>query len=262
MNDDLISISTQIRRLMNAERRRTGVSPAKALKARADVPATLSGVAVNRWMTGLTTTAPKRHVDYMLTLWAEMPDDAGRLTTNGLPRIWTRKNEEHFVPLTSDMVAELHAQLARTGLMPRELMQSRSDAPDGFRYQVIGDWFHHRRKTVSQPLWDWVMNALRAHPDKGMTPKATPKSDTPKNAVAGRPTYRAITDGERAMLIAHRDRTGLNPNELFKLTPSKPATLHANMVKAWMLNQTRSADPELMQYVLDLYASLPSKLLQ
>ena len=66
-------------------------------------------------------------------------------------------------------------------------------------------------------------------------------------------------DDELLALVTHRDRTGMKSAALLKSAPDKPSNLRAETVKAWMNGQTRSADPAMLKYVLNLYASLPDK---
>lgn len=257
--NEFITMTVSLRRKLALEERRTGISVRAILQDRTDLPDGLTKRDAQRLMSGIIKTSPKAHIDYLSNLWLEIADDAGRITSDGVPVVWTQKHDEHFIPLIDAMIAQLHAEMKRTGMTPRAFAMSCAKLPEGLNQAIITDWLHARRKTVSQAYWNFVINALGKLPNKSDTPALPVNRNHSTNEVAGRPDYRRISDNELLALVTHRDRTGIKATALLKSAPDKPSGLRAETVKAWTNGQTRSADPAMLKYVLDLYASLPDK---
>ena len=259
IENDIITISISLRRNLVREEKRTGLSVRTLLRDRTDLPYGLTRRDAQRLLAGIIKTAPKAHIDYLTNLWAGIADDAGRITSDGVPVVWTQKYDEHFIPLTRTMIYQLHAEMKRTGMTPRTFVMSCTKMPEGLNEAFINDWLHARRKIVSQAYWNFVINELGNLPAKSDAPTSPVNRNRSQNEVAGRPDYRCISDDELLALVTHRDRTGMKSAALLKSAPDKPSNLRAETVKAWMNGQTRSADPAMLKYVLNLYASLPDK---
>lgn len=86
------------------------------MKNARDLSEGLPARSVNRWMTGLVSSAPRAHVDYVSARWGKMPDDPGRITRDG--RKLSKRGARHPVPgeewiaLTDAMIALLRAEFA------------------------------------------------------------------------------------------------------------------------------------------------------
>lgn len=68
-----------------------------------------------------------------------------------------------------------------------------------------------------------------------------------------------ITDDIRAALFAHKERTGLTPEEFLQCGTNAPDDLTVYILKGWLWGKTANARLDHLQYVLDTWENLPRK---
>lgn len=143
-----------------------------------------------------------------------------------------------YIPLTDDIVQQLRAHQARTGIGPAQLLEDAEDKPPGLRTTDIRSWLAHRNKTAQKDLIDYVIRRWAAMPDQVVVP---------------------ITPNMRDTLRREKQRTGLTlPNALVN-RPDIPDGLSVGMIHGWLYGQVKTARREYLDYVLGLLKHLPDK---
>ncbi|ESQ81982.1 hypothetical protein [Asticcacaulis benevestitus] len=79
MSDDIIPITNDLKRKLNSEKTRTGISAIMLLEGETNIPAGLTSRTIYRCLGGLSKTASCAHLDYVLVKWAQYEDDAKSL---------------------------------------------------------------------------------------------------------------------------------------------------------------------------------------
>lgn len=154
-----IPMTLELRRRLRAERKRTGLSPKMLLIDRLDLPSGLAASHISRWESGITRAAPKFHVDYVLTLWSAVRDDAGRIDENGQlrkrpGRRHARGNEE-WIDVTPEMGARLHSAMIRSGYAARAIAEH-PDRPPELSARMVNSWIYGESKKARKSCWDFV----------------------------------------------------------------------------------------------------------
>ncbi len=163
---DDIAITDAIRAALRAEIRRTGVTAIGLIKGRRDLPTGLDARAVNRWLTGVRKIARRSDLEFAAKRWAELPDDPGRVTTDG--RRLSRRGARHpaadetWIEVTPAMSAHLRAELSRTGITSAAILRGVPDLPVGLNQRVVRGWLYGETKTTDEAHWAVVVRYLMA----------------------------------------------------------------------------------------------------
>jgi hypothetical protein len=141
MNDETVAITNEIKQKLKREKLRTGLSAIALFKSEIDIPIGLTSGVVNRWLSGLTKTASRNHLDYVIGKWSDRQDDAGRVSIDG-SRTITRgrkfpKPSEEWINVTDEMAAHLRAEFVRTGVDYTSMLDDVSEVPDGLSSRII-----------------------------------------------------------------------------------------------------------------------------
>lgn len=88
-----VPMTTDRRRALRAEITRTGLTAIMLFENARGLPEGLDARTVNRWIGGLTKAASKRDLDHAMMLWSKLPDDPGRMTSDG--RRLSRRGARH-----------------------------------------------------------------------------------------------------------------------------------------------------------------------
>lgn len=254
----LILLTPQHRALFRAEKKRTGATPRMFLTDDLDVPDGLTFQTVNKWVTGSIKEVIKDHLDYVLKKWAQIPDNAGRILSDGTILLQGRRRfliSQRWVSLTEEMSAALNAEFTRTGASPHTFLNDIEGAPSQLSSRIIKTWIYRQAKTVNVELWSYIMAQLKALPDKS----ADGISRKPGKKYKNRPDHREITNIEREALKAHRLRTGIGAIRMMNGATDKPKGLDGYMINGWMSGVTRTALPEYLRYALARYADVPTR---
>lgn len=213
------------------------------LRGARDKPAGLSSSMIDSWLSGAVQSAVPVHVAYALNRWKALP-------TN-------RKAQ-----LTPEMSAALAAEIDRTGMDPIRFMDA-DDIPQGLTWRVILSWIKLTTSTLSQTHWKYVTERLRALPDSSYPPLYRERRTEPARAssnLSQRVAWTALREIEKsdlAELRHHRERTGIGGAILLKTATDKPAGLTPSMISSWITGVAKTANPELVAYVLARYRAWP-----
>ncbi len=254
-----ILLTSLHRSLFRAEKKRTGATPRMFLADDMDRPEGLTFRTVNKWINGSIKEALPAHLDYVLKRWAKLPDDTGRVLSDGTVLLKGGRRgliSESWVSLTEKMSAKLNAEFTRTGASPHTFLDDLQDAPAQLTSRIIKTWVYSQAKTVNTELWDFVMMQLKALPDH----KAGGIIRKPRKKFKNRPDHREITDIERETLKAHRQRTSVGAIRMMRGATDKPKGLQGYMINGWMSGTTRTALPQHIIYVLARYADYPTRI--
>ncbi|MEC3949290.1 hypothetical protein [Sphingobium sp. HWE2-09] len=163
-----VPITKAIRQKLRAEIKRTGVTAMMLLKEAPDLPDGLTVAHVNRWIGGVIDAARARHIDYVMSRWASLPDNAGRVSSNGspLPKRGKRfADSAKRIEVTAEMSRLLRSELARTGIDHATLLDGMSHVPEGLNARIIAGWLYRQAATTNEIYWAFVMTWLGAAPD-------------------------------------------------------------------------------------------------
>lgn len=167
-------ITKVVRQTLRAEIKRTGITAIMLLNEAHDIPDGLNAAHINRWMGGVITSAPARHVGYVIDRWAGLPDNAGSVSADGGQRPKRGKrfaDDDARMAVTEAMSKELRAELARTGLDHATLTQRFDNPPSGLTARIIRGWLYRDSATTNETYWNFVMAWLMATPDlSGLLP--------------------------------------------------------------------------------------------
>lgn len=239
---------------LKSEILRTGFD-VRSLKHRSDVPAGLDVRQVRRWIKGWVVEVPSEHFDYIVGLLSTLPDYGASGIDGYIPKSGRRvpPSASAWLELTSDMTDRLEAELKRTGASLSGIARAGKNHVAGLSMIMLSNWRNGKTATVNPDHWDFVLRYLTSLPDKPLA-KRKPVSRFSNRHKA---IYRPITDDEYHQLIRHEARTGLSGSAMYVHAKRPPRDLDGNMVAAWLRQQTLSASPQHIAFVLRLYASLP-----
>lgn len=133
-----IEISEDHRDQLKQAREQTGCGASAFLKWAKDVPSGLTGMTIEHWMQGRTKTADNALLMFVLTNWPEMPKK---------------------VPITDELVRMLRSEEARTGLVPKRLIATMDEVPDGLTALSVSMWMNKRVKQAWQEQVDAILKA-------------------------------------------------------------------------------------------------------
>ena len=167
---DDITITDTLRAKLRVERQRTGVTAINLLKACRDVPDGLNARAVNRWIGGLIRSAPASDLNYVVALWAALPDHPGQLSHDGgrRGRLGRRqpKEGESWIVISEAMRLHLRDELTRTGLTVPQLFRMEGNLPFGLNLRVFNGWLYGEIGQADQACWTFANELLRGCPAK------------------------------------------------------------------------------------------------
>jgi hypothetical protein len=142
-------LNSDILKLLDAERKRTGTTPAALLKnCTSEVPEGLHSHNVVNWMQGLVKRVNREHLDFVLAEYAKLT------------------NEGYRIKLTKDRRDLLAAEANRTGCGSVQILRlAAKPLPKGLNSGLINLWLHGKVQTVRRDHWEHVMKAYASLPD-------------------------------------------------------------------------------------------------
>jgi len=144
---------------------------------------------------------------------------------------------ERPIPIEGWMLTNLRKS-QDMGLLPEKLFDGAADVPGGLNAGVIGEWLDGSASEAKKNHLDWVLARC----------KALSSVETPRVA---------ITEGLRATLIAHRERSGVAQSALLKGARDLPDGLSAPLITAWIGGFVDSARKDYLDYVIARWKALP-----
>lgn len=143
---------------------------------------------------------------------------------------------EKRIPLTVDIVEQIRAEIARTGVGPTRLMKRANAPPEGLSAGIISHWLHRRIKTARRECLEYALDLWRSLP--------------------GDPLIQ-ITSELRQKLHDEAARTGKGATAMMRgLRPSEHGGLSAATVKGWMLGRVKTAERDKVHFVLNRWSKI------
>lgn len=232
-----VEITESFRDKIRAEITRTGLGPQAILRGRKDKPVKLNASMISNILSGAVNTATREIYDYLSTLWDVNPA---------------------WVAIDNALRDRMKAEWERTGVGPTDLVRH---FPQDKHYlkAKVHRWVNGDTKQARQDELDLAMDIWEKLPNK----KAV-KPVTAQKSLTGPPsrhynTYENISAEDLAVLREERKRTGMGGRKLWHHAENPPAFLDYFIVQSWLDGGVKSAPPEHVRYVLDLYKSLPDR---
>lgn len=153
-------ISPQILKTLHRERDRTGIAGKALLRGIDKLPAGLAASTVNAWLSGSTTTACADHVDFVLTQYRALPDNArGRSKSRSGRPVAAHPGR---VPVTEEMRTAI-LTLKRTANAGNQLamLRSYSGCPDDLTPVTLAHVLSGRNQTIKVEHWRFLKRAAR-----------------------------------------------------------------------------------------------------
>lgn len=133
-----IEITNDHRAELKLAREQTGCGASAFLRWAETVPNGLTGMTIEHWMQGRIKTANAELLEFALENWPKMPKK---------------------VPITDELVRILRSEEARTGLVPKRLLATMDEVPDGLTALNVSMWMNKRVKQAWHEQVDAVLKA-------------------------------------------------------------------------------------------------------
>lgn len=201
-----------------------------------------------RWLEGTAKLVKKRHLYEVLGYLKNLPDGYGG-------------GDKTYIPLTPEMLAGIRRHKERSGAGPTKL----AGLLRQFGVNLTPSRVHHilagKSQTVRKGEIQPLLKILEDLPDK-TPPKPKKQSISGGHRVKRRstnPGYTKIPEQKIQEMRDHKERTGISAEKLLKFALGKPEFLDYHMVNNWIAGKTKTALPEWVDYVLNLWEARPPK---
>jgi len=267
-----IPLTDEMRIELRFEIDRTGVGLSEFFRKADATPASMKPKIAEAWLYGSTKSALEENWRWLIDGYRKLPTappictDLPEVTpTDPYIRASPVRPKSSFVPITEEMRSRFRSELARTGATLSSLAKICSDDIEKLTVQKLFRWKSGVTKRAAPVSWQRAMEALSNLPD------ARPRSKNKRRVVVEPPAkpkapfhpwrddYIKITPKLKEQLNFHMQRTGVGAAELLRIAQDAPDGLSADLIKNWKLGAVKSADEELIYFVLNLLKSLPDK---
>ena len=134
--------------LLQSEHDRTGIGPSALLRGTSgERPSGLSSTQINGWLRGTAKTAKRRYLNYVLDLWASLPDQGDK------------------VPVTTELRATMQAEINRTGISLPKLVKMARKPPNDLNSDTVQRAIYGQAETLDRSHFDWLTQQWRQCPD-------------------------------------------------------------------------------------------------
>lgn len=140
------------------------------------------------------------------------------------------------MPLTQDMIAELHDHVGRTGTGSARLLRGAKDKPQGLKSGIVDSWLHGLVESVRPEYHAYVLARWASLPDRRRMPLTTEMSAT---------------------LNAEMVRTGLGPVTALRGGRDRPPDLTHAVVSGSAGATVNTVAVEHWEYLLGRLRALP-----
>ncbi|WP_309383978.1 DEAD/DEAH box helicase [Cerasicoccus frondis] len=216
------SITELERKQIREQVERTGLKGMSLFELIKVKPSDLTKRNAIKIISGQKKSAKPSHITVILETYAAQPDAKMRLITE-----LERK--------------QMREQVERTGLGGYSLFDKMDNPPEGLDKTKANSIISGATKTAEPSHIEAILNAFSV------------QSDVKK---------RPILELERRKIRAHAERTGMEAYAALSVTETKlPEGLSFNKVSGIVSGRVKSAKPEHIKVILDIYANLPDKAL-
>lgn len=216
---------------------------------------------VEEWLSGKIKEADETHIDYVLSKWKDIP--IIKKTVTGQTRKYNEPDD--YVFISQSVRKLLNYNRTRTGMGSGQFLEKHMDFKGMLRAETITDWMTGRVKKAPRAQLDFVLERWNTEPDKVFE-----RSDSgmisdfrvEKQSLQKRGNNHHYIELDKDVLRemrGHRRRTGKGPKELLAGAQDLPFGLNYGVVVAWLDGDTHLSDPRYIDFVLDLWRSLPSR---
>ncbi|MBL4836417.1 MAG: hypothetical protein JKY34_02470 [Kordiimonadaceae bacterium] len=209
---------------LRAHQKRTGVNEHKLLKHGKNKPDGLTPVIIRSWTRETIKIAEAEHVNYVLDRWAALPD-----------------KESDYIALTSAIIDELHFHKERTLInIPMALHEADAIKPKGLSASLVKKWLdrevcHAKKEHLIFVLDQWQKQPSRKDDHARLTP--------------------LLVD----FIQMEQSRTGVAIEALLENRDDKPEDLTPAKFNKWKNQKNLYFPKNHIEYVLNLWASIPDK---
>jgi len=211
-------------------RARSQIGVARLFKTAQNLPDNLTPSMVNRWFSGKQKTVRHDHLEFVLRLWASMPEDSARqhnAARRGLKAI------------PCDTLERLKDLKTKSGL-GGETIIAMGDAPEGLNANIINNWFSGVTGSARPEHLDFVLKQLEEY-----CAQKSAKID--------------FSADMRMMLEKHRKRSGVSQGELMKEVKDIPEGLTTAHITKWINNPPKMINANHYAFILKAWEALPDK---
>lgn len=222
LGPDFVTITPQIIERLCFLREQTGVSYAKLLSGREDVPEGLRADMVANWLFGRSHRAREDHLSYVIRLWEALPRHV-------------------FVERPEAEVEAMRVLAHDTRIGPTALLRGRRrEMPNGLTAAMLTSWLRDTPDIARQDHIDYALGLWRA--------------------LVGKAHVRVpITAEHLTELRDLRNRTGVGPTRLLAFGDDQPEGLTPAMITQWLRGGAGTSRKDYLDYVLALWRSVPGK---
>lgn len=153
------------------------------------------------------------------------------------------------VPITKKVLTKLKKEQERTGKTATALLKGKTDIPDDLTQAEILKWFDPygpAHKAFDTHI-EYIFKCYAMEPDKARFKSQSKRVKISKSYLQ--------------KLKAEQERTGASSSDLLKTnTGDIPKGLKVQTIYSWSQKKVHTAFPEYMDFVLERYKALPTKL--
>ena len=286
--ENMVEVTTEIIASLKKHQKRTGIGTTNILTEANDAPLGLNVSTINNWIGGLTKTARKDYLDYVLNRYDQLASS-------------------EYANITSSVLARLKKYKKITGVNVGKLLEESLDVPEGLDNKKVNSWIAGDTKTAKRSHIDYLFKAydncdyirvtpkilakLRGHVERtgvgyktiikgqsnipeGLTPSIIAHLLSGETQSIRKPYLEYvlqvyhdcaypvhISKKNLDQLRSHAERTGVGGRSAILLRGQKniPEGLTANIIGHWFTGRAEIALPEHINYVLNRYRALPDK---
>ena len=149
-NSEKVPITEDIRLEMRRQIERTGIGPTALLRRAKDKPKGLNAHRIGYWIAGISKTARKDQLDYILNRWKNDPQFFRQASGR--------------IKLTSEIIEKIEDYWRRTGISIQRLVEFSSDAPPDLNARLVRAWLYREITSARKDHVDYVLKVLESLP--------------------------------------------------------------------------------------------------
>ena len=157
-----------------------------------------------------------------------------------------------LVPVTTEILSRIHAEIKRTGIHPDRLIVSAKSVPSGLGANIPERWFtSSESSSARQAHIDFIMAAY------GELPTVRDTRVRPKYSIDGKTKRQPITEAYRERIRQEITRTGLSPQMLLKRRDDAPKGVTPTALSRWLSGTMKAEKADSLNWLLAAYAGQP-----
>lgn len=255
---NFIAISDATRQKLLFEKKRTGISPKALLREQTDLPDGMIKSWVAGWLSGVIDMAEESHLNYVLKKWQELPQVKPYYRQSTKPASHERMPRMKRSALTEEITEEvrglLQSKFNQGTITAKSFLRRFSPVPDGLTENTLSRWVNGSAKKARKEHLTFVLEHLGKVPV--LSQEDTQKFESIKK-FSSHINREIINEKDVLEIKLHQARTGVGATKLLKNAKNIPEGLASSMITAWTNHHVRTAYPEHIKYVLELWRKTP-----